>query len=116
MTTALVLSGGANRGIIQTAFIEALQARHIRPDLIVGASVGALNGALLAAGPIPQPPDRAAEIWLGLRRDQIFHRNPIRIGRNIIGSRLSLYRDRFVRRLVQDHLPIERFDQAEIPL
>jgi hypothetical protein len=52
MRTALVLSGGGNLGVVQIAFIEALFAR-VRPDLIVGTSVGTLNGALLAADPCP---------------------------------------------------------------
>ena len=116
MTTALVLSGGGNLGVVQVGFIEALYARGVWPDLIVGTSVGALNGALLAADPAQQARQRLAQIWLGLRHGRLFHRNPIRIGRNVIGSRLSLYRNEFVRRLVDDHLPVARFEQTQVPL
>ena len=116
MTSALVLSGGGNLGVVQVAFIEALHARGVKFDLIVGTSVGALNGAMLAAQPPSQPPDRLAEIWLGLRKDRLFHRNPLRIGRNMIASRLSLNRDEFVRGLVGDHLPVQHLHETRVPL
>ena len=116
MRMALVLSGGGNLGVVQIAFVEALLARGLLPDLIVGTSVGALNGALLAADPSPEAPQRLAEIWLGLQRRRLFHRNPLRIGRNVLGSRLSLYRDEFVRGLVREHLPAANFDDLAIPL
>lgn len=45
---ALVLGGGGNLGVVQVAFIKALQARGIEPDLVVGTSVGALNASYVA--------------------------------------------------------------------
>ena len=48
MTTAYVLSGGASHGSIQVGMAIALEERGIAPDLIVGTSVGAVNGAWLA--------------------------------------------------------------------
>src|SRR4051794_18905060 len=51
MPTAFVLSGGASLGSIQVGMLEALYEREIRPDLIVGTSVGALNGAFIAERP-----------------------------------------------------------------
>src|SRR5262245_61644149 len=47
--TALVLSGGGLFGAYQAGAWRALE-RVIRPDLIVGASVGALNGWCIASG------------------------------------------------------------------
>ena len=48
---AFVLSGGGNRGALQGGALKALLERGISPDLIVGTSVGALNGVTLAADP-----------------------------------------------------------------
>ena len=45
MTTAFVLWGGASHGAIQVGMLRALAERDIRPDLVFGASVGALNAA-----------------------------------------------------------------------
>lgn len=47
--TALVLTGGGNRGAIQAGALLALFEHGFRPDLIVGMSVGAINGVLLSS-------------------------------------------------------------------
>ena len=47
---ALVLSGGGLRGFAHVGVLKALDAQGIRPDLVVGSSVGALVGALYASG------------------------------------------------------------------
>jgi len=47
---ALVLSGGGFRGFAHVGVIKVLEEHGIRPDLIIGSSVGALFGALYAAG------------------------------------------------------------------
>lgn len=48
--TALVLSGGGAKGLAHVGVIAALEAAGIRPDLIVGTSMGAMIGALYASG------------------------------------------------------------------
>lgn len=48
--TAWVLSSGGPRGFVHIGVLKALEELGLRPDLIVGASVGALIGALSAAG------------------------------------------------------------------
>jgi NTE family protein len=47
---ALVLAAGGPRGFAHVGVLRALDELGIRPDLIVGASVGALIGSALAAG------------------------------------------------------------------
>ncbi|HRA65795.1 MAG TPA: patatin-like phospholipase family protein, partial [Caldilinea sp.] len=46
----LVLGGGAARGIAHVGALQALEEHGIYPDIITGASVGALVGGLYAAG------------------------------------------------------------------
>ena len=48
--TVLVLGGGGMKGIAHIGAMRALEAAAIRPDAIVGTSIGALIGALLAGG------------------------------------------------------------------
>lgn len=48
--TALVLSGGGAKGFAHIGVIKALAAAGIRPDLVVGTSMGAVIGALYASG------------------------------------------------------------------
>jgi NTE family protein len=47
---ALVLGSGGPRGFAHIGVLKALEANGIKPDLIVGSSVGSVVGALYAAG------------------------------------------------------------------
>ncbi len=71
---ALVLAGGGARGAYQlgalAALAPALTARGQTPDIIVGTSTGALNGAFFAAnadGPLETTAAAGVELWRGLR-------------------------------------------------
>jgi hypothetical protein len=63
MTTAFVLGGGGLLGAHEVGMLRALSEAGIRPDLVVGTSVGAINGAFIAADPAgsaaPADPDVA---------------------------------------------------------
>jgi predicted acylesterase/phospholipase RssA len=48
--TALVLSGGGAKGLAHIGVLRVLDSLGIRPDLIVGTSIGAVVGALYASG------------------------------------------------------------------
>jgi NTE family protein len=51
--TAFVLGGGGVLGAVEVGMLQALFERGIVPDLVLGTSVGALNGALVARDPTP---------------------------------------------------------------
>ena len=53
--TAFVLGGGGVLGAAEVGMLQALAEAGIRPDLVVGTSVGAINGALVAADPTFDP-------------------------------------------------------------
>jgi NTE family protein len=65
MTTAFVLGGGGLLGAVEVGMLRALFEAGIRPDLILGTSVGALNGALVAAHPGPDVIQRLVTLWQG---------------------------------------------------
>ncbi|HEX6669248.1 MAG TPA: patatin-like phospholipase family protein, partial [Gemmatimonadales bacterium] len=48
--TALVLSGGGAKGLAHIGVLAALDSLGIRPDMVVGTSMGATVGALYASG------------------------------------------------------------------
>ncbi|WP_308170087.1 patatin-like phospholipase family protein [Acrocarpospora catenulata] len=60
--TAFVLGGGGVLGAHEVGMLRALAEAGIAPDLVVGTSVGALNGVLLAAAP-DTAVDRLSELW-----------------------------------------------------
>jgi len=49
--TAFVLSGGASLGACRVGMLHAHYEREIGPDVIVGTSVAAINGAFIASHP-----------------------------------------------------------------
>ena len=61
--TAFVLGGGGLLGAVEVGMLRALLEAGVRPDLIVGTSVGALNGALVATDPEPKVVQRLVRLW-----------------------------------------------------
>jgi NTE family protein len=116
-TTAFVLSGGASLGAIQVGMLEALYERGIQPDLVVGTSAGALNGAFIASR--PQTVDTAAELgelWRGLRRGRVFPFDPLAGLLGFAGARNHLVPERGLRRMVEEQLEVERLEEMPVPL
>jgi len=70
--TAFVLGGGGILGAAEVGMLRALFELDIVPDLIVGSSVGALNGAFIAAEPSTSSVDRMVDLWTGLSERGIF--------------------------------------------
>ncbi|MGE3527532.1 MAG: patatin-like phospholipase family protein, partial [Gemmatimonadales bacterium] len=48
--TALVLSGGGAKGLAHIGVLQVLDSLGVRPDLVVGTSMGAIVGSLYASG------------------------------------------------------------------
>lgn len=63
---AFVLSGGGNLGASQVGGLLALLDAGIQPDVIVGCSVGSLNGTFLAADPTVAQAESLASVWRAL--------------------------------------------------
>jgi NTE family protein len=115
--TAFVLSGGASLGSIQVGMLEALYECGIRPDLIIGTSAGALNGAFLASRPQTVATARElGEVWGGLSRNQVFPANPFTGLLGFLGVRGNLVPDSGLRSLVERHTALERIEDADVEL
>jgi NTE family protein len=65
-TIAFVLSGGGTLGAIQVGMLRALFEADIRPGLVLGCSVGAMNGAVVAQEPNLTGVARLEDLWRGL--------------------------------------------------
>jgi NTE family protein len=115
--TAFVLSGGASLGAIQVGMLTALYERGIAPDVIVGTSAGALNGAFIASRPqTPATAEALGEVWRGLRRGQVFPLNPLTGLLGFLGSSDHLVPDSGLRRLIGQHIERERLEDMPLPL
>ncbi|WP_248965914.1 patatin-like phospholipase family protein [Sphaerisporangium perillae] len=72
---ALVMWGAGSLGAAQVGMLRALSDHHIQADLVVGASVGALNSAYYATRPDAEGVAELAELWLSLGRHDVYPRN-----------------------------------------
>ncbi|OBJ87432.1 alpha/beta hydrolase [Mycobacterium gordonae] len=116
MTTAFVLSGGASLGSIQVGMLLGLAEVGITPDLIVGTSVGAVNGAWVASRPDVAGITALADLWRSLSRDDVFPTRPITGLLGFLGWRSNLVPPTRLRRILMEHLGFSRLEDAPIPL
>jgi NTE family protein len=97
--------------------LEALFERGIAPDLVVGASVGAINGAFIAARePTHETARELGDIWRGLSRNAIFPLNPLTGLIGFVGRSSHLVPNGNLRRLLVRHAAIDRLEDSPVPL
>lgn len=113
--TAFVFAGGGSFGAVQVGMLRELLARGIVPDMVVGSSVGAINGAWLAAAATGEGVAQLEAIWRGLNRAAVFPLTWLGIA-GLLGRRDSVVDPSGLRAVLEEHLPYETFDQAQIPL
>lgn len=63
MRVALLLSGGNALGAYQAGAYEAMHEAGLAPDLVAGASIGAINGALICGNPPDRRLSRLRTFW-----------------------------------------------------
>lgn len=81
---AVVLSGGAALGAFEAGVIDCLARKGLRPSLLVGTSIGALNAAYWAFNPGPDAGAALAETWRSAKARGIFPRRPLHMLRQIL--------------------------------
>ena len=112
--TAWVLAGGGSFGAVQVGMLRALVDAGMAPDLVVGSSVGAINGAYFAGAPNVEGVTRLEAIWRNLRRSDVF---PV-TWHSLIGllTRRNFVVDpRGLRDLLERHLPYRGLEHAAVP-
>lgn len=113
--TAFVLAGGGSLGAVQAGMLLALTEAGVRPDFILGSSVGALNAAFFAGAPDAAGAARLAEIWYGLSRADVFPFSPTRL-LGILRRTDNIVDPTPLRRLIEKHLSFPRIEEARLPL
>ncbi len=116
MKTAFVFSGGGSLGSVQVGMLHALVETGVQPDLVVGASVGAINAGWVAEHPGPEGVAALEEIWLGIRRNQIFPARPLTGFLGFVGQRASFMGSDGLRRLVEANITSPRLEDTPVPL
>jgi NTE family protein len=114
--TAWVLGGGGNLGSIQVGMLRALVARGERPDVVLGCSVGALNGLVAAADPTPEGIERLRQVWIGLDADDVFPSGRVSGPWQLFTRGTSMYPSDGLRSLIERCAPHPHLEDYPVPL
>ncbi len=116
--TAFVLSGGGNLGAIQVGMLRALVERDIQPDLVVGCSVGAINGAAFAAEPGVRGVHRLERIWTRIADgdpDIMPNRGLLPMAVQMARKGSSIHTQDALEQLLHDELMATSFEELALP-
>jgi len=102
---AFVLSGGANRGALEVGVLLSLMEHDIRPQILVGTSVGAINAALLAVNPTLEGTRHLEKIWREASEKVVVRRDYISAMWRLVTGKSSLYDSRKLRELLESFFP-----------
>ena len=114
MTTAFVLGGGGLLGAHEVGMLRALAEAGVRPDLVVGTSIGALNGVLVAADPA-EAAGRLARLWLGEELRMAFSEKLWGRAARLARSGTHLHSLEPLGRVLASVLPGALFSDLELP-
>ena len=114
----LVLSGGGPLGAMQVGALKALFEYGVRPDIVTGTSVGALNATFIAFNPTIEGVAGLEDIWRSLREDDLFPGGRFRASwarMFVRGNRV--FENSGLQKLIASRLGIDaRIEDAAIPL
>ena len=114
MTTAFVLGGGGLLGAHEVGMLRALSEAGIRPDLVVGTSIGAINGAFVAADPLGAA-GRLSRMWQGEELRLAFSEKLWGRAVRLVRSGTHLHSFEALGRLLAEALPGPDFADLKLP-
>ena len=109
-----MLGGGGVLGDAEVGQALALCESGITPDLICGTSIGAINGAYLAADPSVGGTERLAELWTTLSDDEVFGGSLRERLATLARTRIALHDPGRLRTLIERALPAT-FEDLAVP-
>jgi len=98
-----VLGGGGSLGAVQVGMLEALAERRVTPDLVIGTSVGSLNGAVVALNPTSAA-NRLSHAWARITRHQIFPGGLLAQARTLQRAKTHVFPNTGLAQIVSDFL------------
>ncbi|WP_062460676.1 patatin-like phospholipase family protein [Demequina soli] len=117
MTVAFVLGGGGVRGATEVGMLRALLEAGVVPQLVVGTSIGAINGAAVAQDPTLRVVDRLEQTWASPTAGAIYGESLYRQLRRLAKHRTHLNNPEALRGLVAGVIGARtRFEDLEVPL
>lgn len=115
--TAFVLSGGGNLGAVHVGMLRALHEAGIEPDLIIGCSVGAINGAGFAAEPNQDGVARLSRIWgrLSDGEPDLMPSRLVHVAAQMARKGQALHDPDVLAQLLDEELAVATFEELAVP-
>jgi NTE family protein len=107
--------GGGPLGAHEVGMLRALIERGIVPDLVLGTSVGAVNGVAVAADPTPAGMKRLAGLWEAIDRGDVFEGSVLARAVTLARTRTHLHGNETLRALLGAALPVARIEDLVVP-
>ncbi len=91
MTTAFVLGGGGRWGAVEVGMLRALDQAGVTPDLVLGTSIGAFNGSVVADTPGSEAVERLTQLWNEIAEGEVFKTGFVDRLRHLAAFRPSIH-------------------------
>ncbi len=114
--TAFVFAGGGSLGAVEVGMLRELVRAQVRPDLVVGASAGAINAAFFAGAPHAQGVAALQGLWCNIQRRDVMPFAFMSLLRVLMGRQEHLVSNGALRRLLQRSLDYQAIEDAVLPL
>jgi NTE family protein len=115
VSVAFVLGGGGHLGAAEVGMLHALLAHGVRPDLVVGTSVGALHGAMVAREPSVASVEKLETAWGELARLGVLGRSWFTDATILMRTRTHIRSNEPLRGLAARLLEVESFEELAVP-
>src|SRR4030042_2862868 len=112
---AFVLSGGGNRGALEVGVLLALLEHKIRPRILVGTSVGAINATAMAMNPTLEGAHWLEDRWRRVNRKAVLPDSYLSMVRRLVSGESGLYANKTLKAYLGSQLPagIRRFSDVK---
>ncbi len=116
MTTAFVLGGGGVLGAVEVGMLRALFEAEVVPELVLGTSIGAVNGALVARDPSLTVVERLTELWRGAgeSRGSGYAEKTLPAVRRAVATGTHIYSAKPMRQRLEEELGDLRFEDLPV--
>lgn len=113
--TAFVLGGGGLLGAVEVGMLQALFEHDVRPDLVLGTSVGAINGLVVATDPTSAVVDRLLELWNSVgESNEVYADRTWRQVRRVVRTGTHLHSAEPLRERLEQEFGDLTFDQLAV--
>ncbi len=102
--TAFVFSGGGNLGALEAGALVALFENGIKPDMLVGTSVGALNATAVAINPVLDQAKWLVNLWTQAAKQKIFQADYFSMAKRFLRGKCSLMSNERLFSFIKSHL------------